>query len=161
MTPRPEPVAGDIMTEPAIACREGAFFEEVAELLADRDISGVPVADASATVVGVISECDLAYATEVETWALHCHILTHAESENGMFGNGHRTREPYNNGNAGGRPSCCRSVRRSPSGVPSRRVSWFSVREGRSLWWRAREKAAACRKVRAGQGPAGCVLASP
>ena len=25
-------------------------------------------------------------ATEVGTWAFHCHILSHAESEHGMFG---------------------------------------------------------------------------
>ena len=50
------------MTAPAIACRAEAFFDEVAELLADRDISGVPVVNAAGTVVGVISERDLAHA---------------------------------------------------------------------------------------------------
>jgi FtsP/CotA-like multicopper oxidase with cupredoxin domain len=25
-------------------------------------------------------------ATEIGTWAFHCHILTHAESAHGMFG---------------------------------------------------------------------------
>jgi manganese oxidase len=25
-------------------------------------------------------------ATELGTWAFHCHILSHAESEHGMFG---------------------------------------------------------------------------
>lgn len=52
----------DVMTGPAVACREEAFFEEVAELLAERDISGMPVVDRSDAVVGVISERDLAYA---------------------------------------------------------------------------------------------------
>lgn len=56
------PVAGDVMTAPAIACREEAFFEEVAEILADRDISGMPVVDRRGDVVGVISERDLAHA---------------------------------------------------------------------------------------------------
>ena len=28
----------------------------------------------------------LVHATEVGTWAFHCHILTHAEGDNGMFG---------------------------------------------------------------------------
>ena len=28
----------------------------------------------------------LVRATETGTWAFHCHILNHAESENGMFG---------------------------------------------------------------------------
>ncbi|MFN2491072.1 MAG: CBS domain-containing protein [Actinomycetota bacterium] len=33
------------MTAPAVACRDEAFFEEAAESLAERDISGVPVVD--------------------------------------------------------------------------------------------------------------------
>jgi CBS domain-containing protein len=62
----PEPVRGctarDVMTSPAVACRDTAFFEEVVETLAARDISGMPVVDHDGTVVGVISERDLAYA---------------------------------------------------------------------------------------------------
>jgi CBS domain-containing protein len=54
--------ARDVMTAPAVACREEAFFEEIAEILADRDISGMPVVDRDGKVVGVISERDLAYA---------------------------------------------------------------------------------------------------
>ena len=54
--------AGDVMTAPAVACRDEAFFEEVAEFLAERDISGMPVVDVRGNVVGVISERDLAYA---------------------------------------------------------------------------------------------------
>lgn len=54
--------AADIMTSPAVACRPEAFFEEVAELLADREISGVPVVKGNGEVVGVISERDLAHA---------------------------------------------------------------------------------------------------
>ena len=56
------PTAADVMTAPAVACRYEAFFEEIAEVLADRDISGMPVVDASGRVVGVISERDLAHA---------------------------------------------------------------------------------------------------
>jgi CBS domain-containing protein len=55
-------LARDVMTAPAIACRDEAFFEEVAEILAERDISGMPVVDRDGQVVGVISERDLAYA---------------------------------------------------------------------------------------------------
>jgi CBS domain-containing protein len=50
------------MSKPAIACRENAHFDEVAALLADREISGVPVVDREDHVVGVISERDLAHA---------------------------------------------------------------------------------------------------
>lgn len=59
---RDAPAAKDMMTAPAIACREHAFFEEIAEILADRDISGMPVVDCDGRVVGVISERDLAHA---------------------------------------------------------------------------------------------------
>jgi CBS domain-containing protein len=54
--------AADAMTAPAVACREEAFVEEAAEILADRDISGMPVIDDRDRVVGVISERDLACA---------------------------------------------------------------------------------------------------
>ena len=57
-----EPSAREVMTAPAVACRDEAFFEEIAEVLADRDISGMPVVDAAGRVVGVISERDLAHA---------------------------------------------------------------------------------------------------
>lgn len=53
--------AKDVMTAPGVACREEAFFEEVAEILADRDISGMPVVNDVGEVVGVISERDLAH----------------------------------------------------------------------------------------------------
>lgn len=56
------PTARDVMTAPAVACRDEAFFEEIAEILADRDISGMPVVDAGGRVAGVISERDLAHA---------------------------------------------------------------------------------------------------
>jgi len=57
-----EIVAGDIMSSPCVACREEAYFEEIAELLADREISGAPVVDKEGRVVGVISERDVAHA---------------------------------------------------------------------------------------------------
>jgi CBS domain-containing protein len=54
--------AADIMSTPAIACRPDTFVEDVAELLADREISGIPVVNGDGEVVGVISERDLAHA---------------------------------------------------------------------------------------------------
>lgn len=54
--------ASEAMTSPAVACRDSAFFEEVADVLAERDISGMPVVDSAGDVVGVVSERDLAYA---------------------------------------------------------------------------------------------------
>jgi len=58
----PEPRARDLMTAPAVACRPDGYFEEIAEILADRDISGLAVVDDNDELVGVISERDLAHA---------------------------------------------------------------------------------------------------
>lgn len=57
-----DPVAQDIMSSPAVACSEDAPLDEVADLLGDREISGLPVVDLEDRVVGVISEHDLARA---------------------------------------------------------------------------------------------------
>ena len=54
--------AGSVMTAPAVSCREEAFFEEVAQILADVDISGLPVVDGSGRITGVVSERDLVHA---------------------------------------------------------------------------------------------------
>lgn len=54
--------AQDLMTAPAVACREDAFFEEIADILAERDISGMPVVDGNGFVVGVVSERDVVHA---------------------------------------------------------------------------------------------------
>jgi CBS domain-containing protein len=56
------PVAVDIMSRPVVTCEEGAALEEIAGLLADREVSGIPVVDRADRVVGVISERDLADA---------------------------------------------------------------------------------------------------
>jgi CBS domain-containing protein len=69
--------ARDVMTAPAIACRDQAFFEEVAEVLADREISGMPVVDATNKVVGVISERDLAHVLGGEMVRLAVHRQAH------------------------------------------------------------------------------------
>lgn len=54
--------AADAMTSPAVAFRPDAFFEEIAEALCERAISGAPVVDESGAVIGVVSERDLAHA---------------------------------------------------------------------------------------------------
>jgi CBS domain-containing protein len=60
--PGSEPTAAEIMSTPGIACRGDCLFEEVAELLADREISGLPVVNDDGKVIGIISERDLAHA---------------------------------------------------------------------------------------------------
>ncbi len=54
-------LAQDVMSSPGIACREEAFIEEIAEILASRELSGLPVVDAQDEVVGIVSERDLAH----------------------------------------------------------------------------------------------------
>lgn len=49
----------DVMTHPVIAAEPGTPIREVARLLIDHGVSGLPVVDASGAVVGVISEADL------------------------------------------------------------------------------------------------------
>jgi CBS domain-containing protein len=53
--------AADVMNAPAVACRESAYLEEIAEALAERSISGMPVVDETNKLVGVVSERDLAH----------------------------------------------------------------------------------------------------
>ena len=49
----------DVMTADVITVTEDAPFKEVAEIIADRGISGVPVLGAQGRVTGVVSEMDL------------------------------------------------------------------------------------------------------
>lgn len=48
----------DVMTQPVITVRPGTPLKEVAQLLIDHRISGLPVVDDDGTVVGVVSEAD-------------------------------------------------------------------------------------------------------
>lgn len=49
----------DVMTESVLSVRTETPLREVARLLGDHRISGLPVVDAEGTVVGVVSEADL------------------------------------------------------------------------------------------------------
>lgn len=48
----------DVMTTPAIFAKHDASLKDVANLLVEHSISGVPVVDADKRVVGVVSEAD-------------------------------------------------------------------------------------------------------
>ncbi|MFD1659258.1 CBS domain-containing protein [Streptomyces caeni] len=50
---------GSVMTTDVVRARYGTPFKEVAHLLADNRISGLPVVDEDEKVIGVISETDL------------------------------------------------------------------------------------------------------
>ena len=49
----------DVMTQPVVSVQPGTPLKEVAHLLIDNGISGVPVVDAYGVVLGVVSEGDL------------------------------------------------------------------------------------------------------
>lgn len=51
--------AREIMTAPAISVRPETKLEEVVNVMAEHNISGVPVIDAEGLVVGIISETDI------------------------------------------------------------------------------------------------------
>jgi CBS domain-containing protein len=49
----------DVMTQPVVSVQPGATIREVARLLVDHRISGLPVVDVNGVVLGVVSEADL------------------------------------------------------------------------------------------------------
>jgi len=59
--------ARDVMTQPVVSVRPDAPVREVAALMLERHISGVPVADALGRVLGVVSEGDFIRRPEIET----------------------------------------------------------------------------------------------
>ncbi|MEU9181687.1 CBS domain-containing protein [Streptomyces sp. NPDC048550] len=50
---------GDLMTDEVVAVVSATSFKDVAKLLAQHDVSGLPVVDDEDRVVGVVSESDL------------------------------------------------------------------------------------------------------
>ncbi len=54
-----EPTAADIMTADVITIHESARVKELAQLMADHRISGVPVVDDRELVVGIVTEGDM------------------------------------------------------------------------------------------------------
>ncbi|WP_415947184.1 CBS domain-containing protein [Streptomyces sp. KLOTTS4A1] len=53
----------EVMTHNVVTAAPGTPFKEIARLLADHDISAVPVVDDARRVLGVVSEADLLRAT--------------------------------------------------------------------------------------------------
>ncbi|GAA3207161.1 hypothetical protein GCM10020256_02660 [Streptomyces thermocoprophilus] len=50
---------GSVMTTDVVRATYGTPFKEVAQLLAEHGVSGLPVVDEDGKVVGVVSETDL------------------------------------------------------------------------------------------------------
>jgi CBS domain-containing protein len=63
--------ARDVMAFPVITIRPNASIEEVARTFVQRRISGAPVVDDNGKLVGVISEGDLMYRSEIGTERPH------------------------------------------------------------------------------------------
>src|SRR5579862_2979892 len=59
--------ASDIMTTQVISVSPDTSVQELAKLLSDRGISGVPVIDAGGRLVGVVTEGDLLHRAETGT----------------------------------------------------------------------------------------------
>ncbi|MEU7005161.1 CBS domain-containing protein [Streptomyces sp. NPDC046332] len=72
---------GGLMTDDVVSAVPATSFREVAKLLAEHDISGVPVLDQDDRVVGVVSESDLLARHELTARALMTTpaITVHAE----------------------------------------------------------------------------------
>ncbi|ADG81526.1 hypothetical protein Tfer_1427 [Thermincola ferriacetica] len=56
--------AKDIMTKEVITARPEQTVREVAKILADKKISGVPVVDEAGKIVGIVTEADLLVQTQ-------------------------------------------------------------------------------------------------
>jgi CBS domain-containing protein len=65
-TSRPVPTVGDRMAVDPVVIRVDASLVEAARLMDDRHLHGLPVVDASGSLVGVISQTDLARARATE-----------------------------------------------------------------------------------------------
>ncbi len=59
--------ARDVMTKEVLTIDADATVREVAALLSERGISGVPVTDAENRVIGIVSEGDLLHRAELGT----------------------------------------------------------------------------------------------
>jgi CBS-domain-containing membrane protein len=59
--------ATDVMTENVITVTPETSVQDLADLLGKHGISGVPVVDASNTLIGIVSESDLLHRTETGT----------------------------------------------------------------------------------------------
>ena len=59
--------AGDIMVRDVVSVRPETPVREVASLMLERRISGVPVVDGERRVLGIVSEGDLIRRPEIDT----------------------------------------------------------------------------------------------
>jgi CBS domain-containing protein len=67
--------AVDVMTQPVISVTPEATIAEVAQLLLQHRISGLPVVDPDGAVIGMVTEGDLLHRIETGTQRRHSHWL--------------------------------------------------------------------------------------
>jgi CBS domain-containing protein len=68
----------DVMTTNVAAIGQGATLKQVAEVMADRGVSGVPVVNADGHVLGVVSEADIIVKAASRSVGLIGHFWTPA-----------------------------------------------------------------------------------
>jgi CBS domain-containing protein len=70
----------DVMTAPVVTVRPDAPLKAVARILADHDVSTLPVIDDHGRMVGVVSEADVVRdAVPPDPWARELHTGSHGE----------------------------------------------------------------------------------
>ena len=87
--------AKDIMSSPVVTVTPDASVADVAALLLEKRISGVPVVDASGQIAGIISEGDLLRRVETNTQRHRPHwleVLLGRSGDAGSFIKSHATR---------------------------------------------------------------------
>jgi CBS domain-containing protein len=87
--------AKDIMSSPVVTVTPDALVADVAALLLEKRISGVPVVDANGQIAGIISEGDLLRRVETNTQRHRPHwleVLLGRSGDAGSFIKSHATR---------------------------------------------------------------------
>ena len=88
-------IVRDVMTSPVVSVRRTTSLKEVARLLVEHRISGLPVVDIDGTVLGVVSEADFLWKESGEAAVSHrplARILGESKSSRSKIDKVHATR---------------------------------------------------------------------
>ena len=83
-------VAGDLMSSPAVVAADTLSVREVARLMLEHGVGGVPVIDASGAAIGMVSDGDLmGRRSDVSRWdSWWLRMLADGASSQEIFGRG-------------------------------------------------------------------------
>ncbi len=82
-------LAGDLMSSPPVVADDGASVRDVARLMLERGVGGVPVIDASGAAIGMASDGDLmGRRLDDRRWDWWLRMLADAAPLDDMFGSG-------------------------------------------------------------------------